>query len=201
MTELLSLLIKSLLAKPSCMAWPLCLLSKEAFFHPTPIMSIWVFCSIEHHSANSTSAAVSPLVFVTDDIVQPSYWHWHLSCLRAIMSVLRERFLGFFFSFLLRVCVCVGVSGAVLGAGIVIGTQNRDCGDLQCGENTFSCVRQVFSVICVKCSLQQVSLHCISQIRSPVKRVKMSHGWANYCHIFIFFYLLIILYIFYRPYL
>lgn len=53
------------------------------------------------------------------------------------MSVLRERFLRFFFSFLLRVCVCVGVSGAVLGAGIVIGTQNRDCGDLQCGEKHF----------------------------------------------------------------
>lgn len=134
MTELLSLLIKSLLAKPSCMAWPLCLLFKEAFFHPTPITSIWVFCSIEHHSANSTSAAVSPLVFVTDDIVQPSHWHWHLSFLRAIMSVLHELF--FFFSFLLRVCVCVGVSGAVLGAGIVIGTQNRDCVYLQCGGKT-----------------------------------------------------------------
>lgn len=163
MTELLSLLIKSLLAKPSCVAWPLCLLSKEAFFHPTPIMSIWVFCSIEHHSANSTSAAVSPLVFVTDDIVQPSYWHWHLSCLRAITSVLHERFFGGGVSFLLRVCVCVGVSGAVLGAGIVIGTQNRDCEDLQCGENTFSSVRQVFSVICVKCSLQ----HYISTLHFP----------------------------------
>lgn len=95
------------------------------------------------------------------------------------MSVLHERFFGgFFFSFLLRVCVCVGVSGAVLGAGIVIGTQNRDCGDLQCGEKHCqpNSVRQVFSVVCVKCSLQQVSLHCISQTRSPVKRVKMSHG-------------------------
>lgn len=50
------------------------------------------------------------------------------------MSVLHELF--FFLSFLLRVCVCVGVSGAVLGAGIVIGTQNGDCGDSQCGGKT-----------------------------------------------------------------
>lgn len=49
-------------------------------------------------------------------------------------------------------------------------------GTYSAGKNTFSCVRQVFSVICVKCSLQQVSLHCISQTWSPVKRVKMSHG-------------------------
>lgn len=81
----------------------------------TLIVSTRSFRSIVHQSAKCTSVAVAARVFMTDYIVQPPYWQWHLSCPTAIMmSTLHELFL-------LRPSIIVlgahaRVSGAVKGS-------------------------------------------------------------------------------------